>query len=48
MLRFKEKFCFFSNERKKGKLVWFHGASRRITKYNTTVGKIENKKIFKF
>ncbi len=27
ILRFKEKFCFFSNERKKGKLVWFHGAS---------------------
>tara|TARA_Y100000591_G_scaffold323989_1_gene342685 strand:+ start:109 stop:1365 length:1257 start_codon:yes stop_codon:yes gene_type:complete len=25
--RFKEKFCFFSNIRKKGKLIWFHGAS---------------------
>ena len=25
--RFKEKFCFFSNLRKKGNLVWFHGAS---------------------
>ena len=25
--RFKEKFCFFSKKRKKGKLVWFHGAS---------------------
>ena len=25
--RFKEKFCFFSNERKKGKIIWFHGAS---------------------
>ena len=25
--RFKEKFCFFSKERKKGKLIWFHGAS---------------------
>ena len=25
--RFKEKFCFFSNERKKGKVIWFHGAS---------------------
>ena len=25
--RFKEKFCFFSNVRKKGKLIWFHGAS---------------------
>ena len=27
LLRFKEKFCFFSKKRKKGKLVWFHGAS---------------------
>jgi 3-deoxy-D-manno-octulosonic-acid transferase len=25
--RFKEKFCFFSKKRTKGKLVWFHGAS---------------------
>ena len=25
--RFKEKFCFFSIKRKKGKLLWFHGAS---------------------
>ena len=25
--RFKEKFCFFSKKRKKGKLIWFHGAS---------------------
>lgn len=25
--RFKEKFCFFSKKRKKGKLLWFHGAS---------------------
>tara|TARA_Y100000389_G_scaffold198088_1_gene233947 strand:- start:850 stop:2106 length:1257 start_codon:yes stop_codon:yes gene_type:complete len=25
--RFKEKFCFFSKKRVKGKLVWFHGAS---------------------
>ena len=25
--RFKEKFCFFSNVRKKGELIWFHGAS---------------------
>tara|TARA_B100001741_G_scaffold280074_1_gene253056 strand:- start:822 stop:2078 length:1257 start_codon:yes stop_codon:yes gene_type:complete len=25
--RFKEKFCFFSKKRNKGKLVWFHGAS---------------------
>ncbi len=26
-LRFKEKFCFFSQKRTKGKLIWFHGAS---------------------
>ncbi len=25
--RFKEKFCFFSKERGKGNLIWFHGAS---------------------
>ncbi len=25
--RFKEKFCLFSEKRKKGKVVWFHGAS---------------------
>ena len=25
--RFKEKFCFFTKKRDKGKLLWFHGAS---------------------
>jgi len=25
--RFKEKFCFFSKKRSKGKIIWFHGAS---------------------
>jgi len=25
--RFKEKFCFFSEKKIKGKLIWFHGAS---------------------
>ena len=25
--RFKEKFCFFSEKKRKGKLIWFHGAS---------------------
>jgi 3-deoxy-D-manno-octulosonic-acid transferase len=25
--RFKEKFCFFTEKKSKGKLVWFHGAS---------------------
>jgi 3-deoxy-D-manno-octulosonic-acid transferase len=27
IFRFKEKFCFFSSYKKKGKLIWFHGAS---------------------
>ena len=26
-LRFKEKFCFFSKKKLKGKTIWFHGAS---------------------
>ena len=25
--RFKEKFCFFSEKKNKGGLIWFHGAS---------------------
>ena len=25
--RFKEKFCYFTEKRDKGKLIWFHGAS---------------------
>ena len=25
--RYKEKFCFFSKKKEKGKLIWFHGAS---------------------
>jgi 3-deoxy-D-manno-octulosonic-acid transferase len=27
IFRFQEKFCFFSKNRGKGKLIWFHGAS---------------------
>ena len=27
LLRFKEKFCLFSKKKKKGNLIWFHGAS---------------------
>ena len=27
LTRFKEKFCFFSEKRKNGNLIWFHGAS---------------------
>ena len=26
-IRFKEKFCFFSKKRARGKIIWFHGAS---------------------
>ncbi len=26
-IRFKEKYCFFSKKKRKGKLIWFHGAS---------------------
>ena len=25
--RFKEKFCFFTKKKVKGRLIWFHGAS---------------------
>ena len=25
--RFKEKFCFFTKNRRKGKVIWIHGAS---------------------
>ena len=27
IIRFREKFCFFSSYKKKGNLIWFHGAS---------------------
>ena len=27
LLRFKEKLCFFTKRRSKGRLIWFHGAS---------------------
>ena len=27
LIRFKEKLCFFTKSRSKGKLIWFHGAS---------------------
>ena len=27
IIRFKEKFVFFSKKRKRGNLIWFHGAS---------------------
>ena len=25
--RFREKFCFFTKKKVKGRLIWFHGAS---------------------
>ena len=27
IVRFKEKFCFFTKKKVRGKLLWFHGAS---------------------
>jgi len=41
--RFKEKLCFFSLKRKKGKLIWFHGSSvGEIVSIIPLVEKLEN------
>ena len=41
--RFKEKLCFFSLRRKKGKLIWFHGSSvGEIVSITPLVEKLEN------
>ena len=47
-IRFKEKFCFFSKKRGKGKLIWFHGSSvGEILGVIPLIEKLENKKDIK-
>ena len=43
--RFKEKFCFFTKKRKKGRLIWFHGSSvGEILSIIPLIQKLEKKK----
>ena len=44
-LRFKEKLCFFSKSKNKGKLIWFHGASvGELQSIIPLIEKLEKKK----
>ena len=47
-IRFKEKFCFFTKKRNKGKLIWFHGSSvGEVLSVIPLIEKLEKKKNIK-